>query len=161
LVGHLILQPRLRIAPTPFEFLFARPGAPVAAKKSTTKWPRRDFPRYVRRENAHIRSLRHRKQKPPPTRGQKPPHQTCSEIKGLTGWGGRTRTSEWRNQNPLPYHLATPQRVAHPCAAAARGPKRGGFAERPAPGPEIAPPDDQDTSDHNPPPCSTPDVPIP
>ena len=25
------------------------------------------------------------------------------------GWGGRIRTSEWRNQNPLPYHLATPQ----------------------------------------------------
>ncbi len=26
------------------------------------------------------------------------------------GWGGRVRTSEWRNQNPLPYHLATPHR---------------------------------------------------
>ena len=26
------------------------------------------------------------------------------------GWGGRIRTSVWRNQNPLPYHLATPQR---------------------------------------------------
>jgi hypothetical protein len=25
------------------------------------------------------------------------------------GWGGRIRTSVWRNQNPLPYHLATPQ----------------------------------------------------
>src|ERR1700689_4089938 len=25
------------------------------------------------------------------------------------GWGGRIRTSEWRDQNPLPYHLATPQ----------------------------------------------------
>ena len=31
-------------------------------------------------------------------------------ICGLAGWGGRDRTSEWRNQNPLPYHLATPQR---------------------------------------------------
>ncbi len=31
----------------------------------------------------------------------------------LAGWGGRIRTSVWRNQNPLPYHLATPQfRVA-------------------------------------------------
>jgi hypothetical protein len=28
---------------------------------------------------------------------------------GLAGWGGRDRTSEWRNQNPLPYRLATPQ----------------------------------------------------
>lgn len=25
------------------------------------------------------------------------------------GWDGRVRTSEWRNQNPLPYHLATSQ----------------------------------------------------
>ena len=28
----------------------------------------------------------------------------------LVGWDGRVRTSEWRNQNPLPYHLATSQR---------------------------------------------------
>src|SRR6266851_9060607 len=26
----------------------------------------------------------------------------------FSGWGGRIRTSVWRNQNPLPYHLATP-----------------------------------------------------
>jgi hypothetical protein len=25
------------------------------------------------------------------------------------GWGGRDRTSECRNQNPVPYRLATPQ----------------------------------------------------
>src|SRR6185312_5916778 len=25
------------------------------------------------------------------------------------GWGAWIRTREWRNQNPLPYHLATPQ----------------------------------------------------
>src|SRR4029077_17479710 len=30
----------------------------------------------------------------------------------ISGWGGRIRTSGWRNQNPLPYHLATPQRSA-------------------------------------------------
>ena len=29
-----------------------------------------------------------------------------------TGWGGRIRTSEWRDQNPLPYHLATPQHLS-------------------------------------------------
>jgi hypothetical protein len=29
---------------------------------------------------------------------------------GLAGWGARIRTWEWRNQNPLPYHLATPHR---------------------------------------------------
>ena len=33
-------------------------------------------------------------------------------IGGMRGWGGRIRTSGWRNQNPLPYHLATPQCVA-------------------------------------------------
>ena len=26
-------------------------------------------------------------------------------------WGGRIRTLEWRDQNPLPYRLATPQRL--------------------------------------------------
>src|SRR5687767_8228390 len=30
--------------------------------------------------------------------------------RGRAGWGARIRTWEWRNQNPLPYHLATPQR---------------------------------------------------
>src|SRR3954453_21504176 len=33
-------------------------------------------------------------------------------MTGLFGWGARTRTWEWRNQNPLPYHLATPQQAA-------------------------------------------------
>ena len=31
--------------------------------------------------------------------------------KGKIGWGGRIRTCEWRDQNPLPYHLATPQNL--------------------------------------------------
>src|SRR5512138_2636845 len=40
-----------------------------------------------------------------------------------TGWGAWIRTRECRNQNPVPYHLATP----HPCArdvprVAAHGP---------------------------------------
>lgn len=39
----------------------------------------------------------------------------CSENIGFNkpikrnGWGGRIRTHEWRDQNPLPYRLATPQ----------------------------------------------------
>ena len=33
----------------------------------------------------------------------------ASQFNALFGWGGRIRTSVWRNQNPLPYHLATPQ----------------------------------------------------
>jgi hypothetical protein len=37
----------------------------------------------------------------------------------FAGWGGRTRTSEWRNQNPLPYHLATPHQAAFFAAARA------------------------------------------
>src|SRR3954468_15089068 len=32
---------------------------------------------------------------------------------GMGGWGGRDRTSEWRNQNPLPYRLATPQQATN------------------------------------------------
>src|SRR5579871_2250585 len=44
---------------------------------------------------------------------------------GAAGWGGRIRTSEWRDQNPLPYHLATPH--SSPAGAhltAASGPPR-------------------------------------
>ena len=33
-------------------------------------------------------------------------------IGGKDGWGGRDRTCAWRDQNPLPYHLATPQKVS-------------------------------------------------
>ena len=41
----------------------------------------------------------------------------------LTGWGGRIRTSECRNQNPVPYHLATPQKSdVEPGNAEGRGP---------------------------------------
>ncbi len=30
----------------------------------------------------------------------------------LFGWGGRIRTCECRDQNPVPYHLATPHQRA-------------------------------------------------
>jgi hypothetical protein len=37
----------------------------------------------------------------------------CKEFSALIlGWGARIRTWEWRNQNPLPYHLATPHQAA-------------------------------------------------
>ena len=39
---------------------------------------------------------------------------TLSVAAELRGWGGRIRTSVWRNQNPLPYRLATPQSAAGP-----------------------------------------------
>ena len=44
-----------------------------------------------------------------------------NDVKSITyrGWGGRIRTSVWRNQNPLPYHLATPHRAARRRAVAA------------------------------------------
>ena len=31
------------------------------------------------------------------------------------GWGAWIRTRGWRNQNPLPYHLATPHSAARVC----------------------------------------------
>src|SRR5678816_397827 len=34
---------------------------------------------------------------------------------GRVGWGGWIRTNVWRDQNPLPYHLATPQHCSVPC----------------------------------------------
>src|SRR5690349_8959766 len=37
-------------------------------------------------------------------------HRGASKLDGGNGWGGRDRTYECRNQNPVPYHLATPQR---------------------------------------------------
>jgi hypothetical protein len=48
---------------------------------------------------------------------------------GLAGWGGRIRTSEWRNQNPLPYHLATPQYASDDRLPLAAG--RRNIARRP------------------------------
>ena len=49
-----------------------------------------------------------------------------SDNAKYTGWGARIRTWEWRNQNPLPYHLATPQQVpesrTEPSSHAAAGP---------------------------------------
>jgi hypothetical protein len=46
---------------------------------------------------------------------QRPKRENNHDLKYLdAGWGGRIRTSEWRNQNPLPYHLATPQKVELP-----------------------------------------------
>lgn len=35
----------------------------------------------------------------------------ADEINLLIGWGARIRTWECRDQNPVPYRLATPQRV--------------------------------------------------
>jgi CO/xanthine dehydrogenase Mo-binding subunit len=39
-----------------------------------------------------------------------PPSAAITNAK-IRGWGAWIRTREWRNQNPLPYHLATPQQV--------------------------------------------------
>src|SRR3954454_11655168 len=41
---------------------------------------------------------------PPRRRGE----DSGGDGRGV-GWGGRDRTYECRNQNPVPYHLATPQ----------------------------------------------------
>ena len=37
------------------------------------------------------------------------PRFCCACISHKTGWGGGTRTPEWKLQRLLPYHLATPQ----------------------------------------------------
>ena len=44
------------------------------------------------------------------------------------GWGGRIRTCEWRNQNPLPYHLATPQQRCALSSASRTGDPYSRFA---------------------------------
>src|ERR1700693_4305274 len=49
------------------------------------------------------------RQKSPPLAGLSATKEGTSLKRGLAGWGGRIRTSVWWNQNPLPYHLATPQ----------------------------------------------------
>ncbi len=51
-------------------------------------------------------------------------------FKGMRGWGGRIRTSAWRNQNPLPYRLATPQRAGGPAGA---DHKAAALASQPSP----------------------------
>ncbi len=38
-------------------------------------------------------------------------HQSKNNTEIDLNWGGRIRTSEWRDQNPLPYRLATPHRL--------------------------------------------------
>lgn len=37
-----------------------------------------------------------------------PSERSATPCCPQAGWGARIRTWEWRNQNPLPYHLATP-----------------------------------------------------
>src|SRR3954447_10108432 len=49
---------------------------------------------------------------PPRRRGE----DSGGDGRGV-GWGGRDRTYECRNQNPVPYHLATPQNSSHPPTA--------------------------------------------
>ena len=43
------------------------------------------------------------------TTGQKWGTEIVAKVDEMVGWGGRDRTSECRNQNPVPYRLATPQ----------------------------------------------------
>ena len=46
-----------------------------------------------------------------PNRAKNDEGENGESVARSIGWGGRIRTSAWRNQNPLPYHLATPQCV--------------------------------------------------
>ncbi len=56
-------------------------------------------------------------------------HEIAIEI----GWGAWIRTREWRNQNPLPYHLATPHRDACRCAPAHGGASARNIPAHPRP----------------------------
>src|ERR1700709_2404165 len=51
-------------------------------------------------------------------------------MKMKTGWGGRDRTFECWNQNPVPYHLATPQQERHPYNPPRPMPQTGEIAVR-------------------------------
>lgn len=68
-------------------------------------------------ENAAQYPAKRLKRKRFSRRGQK--HSVRSKK---AGWGGWIRTSAWRYQKPLPYHLATPQcAMAFPPIAPIRG----------------------------------------
>ncbi len=41
-------------------------------------------------------------------------HKTTQLVPIIYGWGGRDRTYECWDQNPVPYHLATPQNYELP-----------------------------------------------
>lgn len=43
------------------------------------------------------------------SRGHLSKNDIAKAMLFLDGWSGGTRTPEWRDQNPLPYHLATLQ----------------------------------------------------
>src|SRR4249920_559985 len=51
-------------------------------------------------------------------------HYFSTWAQALNGWGGRIRTSVWRDQNPLPYRLATPQPKTRSIALRLRLPER-------------------------------------
>src|SRR5258708_31678201 len=53
------------------------------------------------------------------------------------GWGGRIRTSVWRDQNPLPYRLATPQLAKKPTTGLNRSAIPQARASRSIPEPET------------------------
>jgi hypothetical protein len=46
---------------------------------------------------------------PRPSRSLLRAARSKGSVPPYGNWGGRIRTSEWRLQRPLPYHLATPQ----------------------------------------------------
>ena len=45
----------------------------------------------------------------PPTHGFEDQYSIQTELQGQNGWGGKIRTLNLRDQNPLRYRCATPQ----------------------------------------------------
>src|SRR5262249_28182601 len=113
----------VKIAKTHFQDKSARPLAsnrslaivePVSGcrKRKLEKCDQRPLPK-MRRLGARWRpSPYQRHGRLSLTRGNVASSRACGKNAAetaLSGWGARIRTWEWRNQNPLPYHLATPQ----------------------------------------------------
>ena len=113
-----------------------RPNATVSKKKQTRSRPRR-LGNSGRLENLALETGRTKTAATDPIlsvsnlRARKGLRNTGPDdgyirgslrIPGMCGWGGRIRTSGWRNQNPLPYHLATPQHAARRAGPGGSGP---------------------------------------
>ena len=122
-MGRLTLNVLLSFAQFERELLVLPPKAQLAAEvwpsvpiASSKRYQKRDAEICPQRQGPEPRTscsaLRHRDRAAPRTcpvfAGIGRQNHKAAQKQGLAGWGARIRTWEWRNQNPLPYHLATP-----------------------------------------------------
>ena len=90
---------RLRVFLLDFLLPIQSPESSICGKRDTKIGPRRQTPR----TGPSFSHPRHGDtvipRKAPRIRARSAPEQEHAQKHGLHGWGGRTRTSEWRNQN--------------------------------------------------------------